>query len=376
MRQTGEMFVPRRKISLAGTTLERLFNRYLTPISIAVALMGIALVIAGPVRTAWSGRPQATAGEEASSAGQAQGSMAGLSNVSLLSPVAFTRQPIAFTTIPDRPRRTISSYTVKPGDTLFGIAEKFKIDPKTIFWSNATLEDNVHLLQPGIDLAIPPVDGVYYIADGVNTLNWAASEYQVDVNVILDSPYNELTGYTPDQAPTWGMKILVPGGKRATIWKSPVAQTTDTRTGRVVQGFMPGMGGSCSNTSGGGGTGSWVRPLNDYMITQGFYDGHGGIDLGAPVGTPVYAADSGIVIFSGWNNWGYGILVVIDHSGSGGWTTYYAHLNSRAVGCGESVGRGQYIGQVGSTGNSNGAHLHFETRWNHVPSNPAGNIGF
>ena len=376
MRRTGEMFIPRRRPGLAGTAVDRIFNRYLTPISVGVALIGIVLAIAGPVRAAWANRPQAATGGEVSSAGQTQVSLAGLSDVGALSPVDFTRQLVAFTTIPDRPRRSISSYTVKPGDTLFGIAGKFKIDPKTIFWSNAVLEDNVHLLQPGVELAIPPVDGVYYTADGANTLSWAANEYQVDVNVILESEYNELAGYTADQAPPWGMKILVPGGKRATMWKNPVVATTNPTTGKTVYTFMSGQGGSCSSISGGGGSGSWVGPLNDYMVTQGFYDGHGGIDLGAPVGTPVYAADSGVVIFSGWSNWGYGILIVIDHSGPGGWTTYYGHLNSKAVGCGEVVGRGQYIGQVGSTGNSNGAHLHFEMRWNHVPSNPAGMIGF
>ncbi len=377
MRQTGGMFIPRRGTFLAGTALERIFNRYLTPISIGVALIGIALVIVGPVRAAWANRPQTATGGAISSEGHAQASLAGLSDVSVLSPVEFTRQLIAFTTVPDRPRRSITSYTVKPGDTLSGIAAKFKIDPKTIFWSNAVLEDNVHLLQPGMELAIPPVDGVYYTADGATTLEAAAQVYKVDVNAILTSPYNELAGYTADQAPPWGMKILAPGGERDIVIKPVVTTRTDAKTGKVVTGFMLGMGGSCpAGASGSGGTGAWVKPLNSYMVTQAFYPGHNGIDLGAPVGTPVYAADSGVVIFSGWSNWGYGILVVIDHSGPGGWTTYYAHLNSRSVGCGEVVGRGQQIGQVGSTGNSNGAHLHFEMRWNHVPSNPAFNIGF
>ncbi|MBN1426884.1 MAG: M23 family metallopeptidase [Anaerolineae bacterium] len=377
MRQPGEIFIPRRKTLLAGTTLKSVFERYLTLISIAVTFIGIVLVVIGPVRAVLGSGDSLAADGNTPSTGPSTVGMASLSGVGLLDPVEFSRPMVAFTIIPERPRRSVGSYTVQAGDTLFAIAHRFSIDPKTIFWSNAVLEDDVHLLQPGMELAIPPEDGVFYTADGASTLQWAADYYKGDVNAIIDSPYNELAGYTSTDVPPWGMKILVPGGERELIWKNPVVQTTDKVTGKVMTGFMPGMGGSCpSGTSGGGGSGSFVRPVNDYMVTQTFGPGHSGIDLGAPVGTPVYAADSGVVIFSGWNNWGYGILVVLDHSGPGGWTSYYAHLNSKAVGCGQMVSRGQYIGQVGSTGNSSGAHLHFELRWNHAPSNPAGMIGF
>jgi hypothetical protein len=114
------------------------------------------------------------------------------------------------------------------------------------------------------------------------------------------------------------MKILVPGGERDMIIRPVVITTTDARTGKKVTGFMPGMGGSCpAGMVGTGGTGSWVNPMNSYMITQPYHADHNGIDLGAPVGTPVYAADSGMVIFSGWNDWGYGVLVVLDHAMAG-----------------------------------------------------------
>jgi murein DD-endopeptidase MepM/ murein hydrolase activator NlpD len=375
VRQTNEMFIHGRKSLLAETKLARLFERYLTLISIGVTLVGIVLLVVGPVRAILGKSPAPATGGGTEQAGQQVG-LASLSGVGILDPVDLSRQLVAYTIIPDRPRKAVSTYVVQAGDTLYGIAAKFNIDPKTIFWSNAVLEDDVHMLRPGVELSIPPVDGVYFASNGTNTLEQDAKNYQADVSAILDSPYNELAGYAAADVPPWGMKILVPGGKRDLAWKNPIVAVTDTHTGKTVYGFMPGMGGSCSNISGGGGTGSWVRPVNDYMITQGFHDGHTGVDLGAPVGTPVYAADSGVVIFSGWNTWGYGNLIVIDHSGPGGWTTYYGHLNSIAVGCGAVVGRGQYIGQVGSTGNSSGAHLHFEMRWNNVPSNPAGLIGF
>jgi septal ring factor EnvC (AmiA/AmiB activator) len=94
---------------------------------------------------------------------------------------------------------------------------------------------------------------------------------------------------------------------------------------------------------------------------------HQGIDQGAGTGTPVGASKAGSVIFAGWQG-GYGNLVLIDHHD--GVVTAYAHLSSIAAGSGQSVSQGQTIGNVGSTGNSTGPHLHFETRVNGNAVNP------
>ena len=96
---------------------------------------------------------------------------------------------------------------------------------------------------------------------------------------------------------------------------------------------------------------------------------HEGIDIGAGSGTPIRAAASGTVIYSGWLG-GYGNLVVIDHGG--GLSTAYAHQSSIASGNGQLVTQGQVIGYVGSTGHSTGPHLHFEVRVNGVPQDPLG----
>jgi murein DD-endopeptidase MepM/ murein hydrolase activator NlpD len=93
---------------------------------------------------------------------------------------------------------------------------------------------------------------------------------------------------------------------------------------------------------------------------------HQGIDQGASTGTPIGASKAGTVIFAGWQG-GYGNLVLIDH---GGVVTAYAHQSSMAVSSGQSVSQGQTIGYVGSTGNSTGPHLHFETRVNGSAVNP------
>ena len=94
---------------------------------------------------------------------------------------------------------------------------------------------------------------------------------------------------------------------------------------------------------------------------------HKGIDIAAPRGTPVYAADGGTVTYSGWMS-GYGYLVRIDHGN--GYVTYYGHNSKLSVSVGQHVYKGQQIARVGSTGNSTGNHCHFEIRYNGVAKNP------
>ena len=124
------------------------------------------------------------------------------------------------------------------------------------------------------------------------------------------------------------------------------------------------------------GTGQLVWPASG-PVTSGFgnrthpvFGGtrfHAGIDIGAPHGASVVAADSGVVIVSTFNS-SYGNFIVINHGN--GMTTLYAHLSSRLVGVGASVSRGQLIGRVGSTGISTGPHLHFEVAINGARVNP------
>jgi murein DD-endopeptidase MepM/ murein hydrolase activator NlpD len=149
--------------------------------------------------------------------------------------------------------------------------------------------------------------------------------------------------------------------------------------GRGGNADSSGRGGATGTTSsapaspGGGGRprpGRLLWPVPG-TVTSGFGMRwgrlHAGIDIAAPEGTPVRAADSGVVIFAGWAG-GYGNLVLVAHGG--GMVTAYAHLSSVAVGEGASVGRGSTIGAVGSTGHSTGPHLHFEVRINGQPQDP------
>lgn len=119
--------------------------------------------------------------------------------------------------------------------------------------------------------------------------------------------------------------------------------------------------------------GSGVAWPTNGSVTSGFGARwgslHAGLDIANGLGTPIRAAKAGTVILAGWNG-GYGNCVVIDHGG--GFTTLYAHMSRLRVSDGARVGQGDLIGDMGSTGNSTGSHLHFETRVNGSARDPSG----
>jgi peptidoglycan DL-endopeptidase CwlO len=120
------------------------------------------------------------------------------------------------------------------------------------------------------------------------------------------------------------------------------------------------------------GSGSMVWPVDGAFTSPfGMRWGrlHAGIDLAAPEGTPIRAADSGRVILAGWTG-GYGNYTCVSHSSS--LSTCYAHQSRYGTSVGANVGKGQVIGYVGNTGHSFGAHLHFEVRVNGSPVDPMG----
>ncbi len=261
----------------------------------------------------------------------------------------LVRSAVPFTTIPHRSRLDIVTYEVQAGDTIFGIAEKFDIKPETIMWSNPKLEQNPDMLRIGDKLVILPVDGVFHRIKKGDTLAKIAKRYKVKVEDIVNFEWNKLDG--PDALLTPGEHLIVPGGEKPYI----------VRTVSVYRGPIP------KNAKKG--VGAFVWPASG-RITQGYWNSHRAIDIGAMFGSAVVASDSGYVVYAGWDRSGYGNLVIIDHGN--GYRTYYAHLSAIFVRVGDSVARGVRIGSVGSTGHSTGPHLHFEIRYRNVQRNPLG----
>jgi len=132
-----------------------------------------------------------------------------------------------------------------------------------------------------------------------------------------------------------------------------------------------------------GPTGTYIYPLEKYRFTQGFgctiYDFepysatlgcpyHNGIDLAAPLGTPLVASDGGKVIVAGWCDCGLGLYVKIDHGN--GYYTLYGHMSEVYVTVGQKVNQGEQIGEIGSTGMSTGPHVHFIVKTADTDLNP------
>jgi murein DD-endopeptidase MepM/ murein hydrolase activator NlpD len=284
----------------------------------------------------------------------------------------IVRRAQLHTDVPSRPRVDLLTYTVKPGDTVFGIAEKFGLKPETILWGNQfVLGDNPHNLKPGQELKILPVDGALHRWSAGDGLNGVAKFFNVDPETIVEWPGNNLDptalGDFADPNIDPGTWLIIPDGKREFVsWSAPAIPRDDPSVAKVL-----GDGACGSAVSGAIGAGVFIWPANHHFLSGFDYApnaNHSGIDIDGDAGDPVYASDNGVVVFAGWNNWGYGNVVVVNHGN--GWQTLYAHLSAINVVCGQSVYQTNLLGAIGNTGNSAGAHLHFEMMYNGTKVNP------
>jgi murein DD-endopeptidase MepM/ murein hydrolase activator NlpD len=275
------------------------------------------------------------------------------------------RQANPLTTIPERVRLEVITYTVEPGDNIFFIAEKFNLSYTTIVWSNMeALQGAPWLIQPGLTLAIPPVDGAYHTVMAGESATAIAEQYAVSTDIL----YNQWNAITEGQALAEGTLLVIPGGVGEEFELNPPPS-------RAGVGTASGSWGFCGDTavSGYGANGYFILPTGSYAVS-GYVFGdrrnprHIGLDYRCRLGDPIYAADAGVVVWAGWNG-GYGNLVRVRHGN--GYETYYAHFSAYAVSCGTPVRQGQVLGYCGSTGWSTGPHLHYEIRLNGVPQNPA-----
>ena len=271
----------------------------------------------------------------------------------------ITRLADPHTEMPTRPRQDVITYTVEAGDTPISIAAKFNLRPETILWGNPMLSAEADSLRIGQVLNILPVDGVLHIVAEGETLDQLQELHSTPVADIVAFPGNNLPRGGPytliaDQ------QIIIPNGSAPIAWKEP---------GPLI---VAGQGQHSANFYAGpltsSGTGVFIWPVSPIVITQYSWAGHPAIDLDTYRGQPIWASDSGTVVYSGWDDSGYGYLVIIDH-GNGYWT-YYAHNSELLVQPGQSVMQGQTIARSGSTGNSTGDHLDFRIRQGRVFLNP------
>jgi len=252
--------------------------------------------------------------------------------------------PIA---VPQRTvRTTVLTYRVQENDTLLGIAQKFGLKGTSLLWANDALADNPDLLHVGQRLNILPVDGALHTVVKGDTIESIAAYYKVKPEVITSYPGNELS---PPYALQPGQKLIIPGGtkpyipKRVTVYEGPIPK--DAKKG----------------------SGSFAWPMSGF-ISQKFWQGHQAIDIAAPQGTPIVAADSGFVAVVRFSNVSYGNMVIIDHGN--GFQTLYAHFSVIYVEVGQSVGKGELLGLCGRTGKATGPHLHFEIIKDGIRRNP------
>lgn len=260
-----------------------------------------------------------------------------------------------------------SIYTVKEGDTFWSIASAFGMDVDTLMAINGSKNERIAI---GDTLTVKvPVPCLSVRATRTVT-------YEEDI------PFT--TRQVEDSNMYRGRSAVVTAGVvgkkevEATIVKIngiEVSRTilSETTLSEPVEKVVKVGTKTPPRTMA---TGSFIRPCSGYLTSRYGYRwgrNHNGIDVGASTGTPIYAADGGVITMSGWNG-GYGKVIVINHEN--GYVTYYAHCSRLLYSSGKRVAKGDVIAYVGNTGNSTGPHLHFEVRVNGSPRNPLNYVSY
>ena len=263
-----------------------------------------------------------------------------------------------------RTQEEIVEYVVKDNDTMWEIATKYGMSVDEIMEINPDMTDLIRagdvlklnesepLLQVKVSYTETVEQPIPYENETVNDSNLRKGLTQVVVQGV-------------DGKKKVKQEVVLVNGKQVAVNVLEEDVLQEAVTGKIKVG---------TKIVSGVGTGAFSRPAYG-TITARYGSGgsrwssgrHTGLDIAAPTGTAIYAADSGRVTFSGWKG-SYGYMVIINHGN--GYETYYGHCSKLLVSVGETVSKGDLIAKVGSTGNSTGSHCHFEVRYNGVTKNP------
>lgn len=248
-------------------------------------------------------------------------------------------------------------YTVKEDDTLLSVALELGVD----------LADMSCLLAPDFSWDQPLVIGDVLVVPATpftchkvaigESLADIAGMYGVTVDTLRGEAWNQLAG-EPRPGQNLRIPLTLPTNEPAQA--VPITQEWSLEAPTASEPMAPAPPTALPLPDDWPyGSGNFAWPVYGWL-TQGYHVGHRAIDVAAPLGTAVTAADRGVVIRAGWSTVGYGQFVIIDHQID--YITLYAHLSEILVEEGQVVKQGDLLGRVGSTGNSTGPHLHFEIR--------------
>jgi murein DD-endopeptidase MepM/ murein hydrolase activator NlpD len=193
------------------------------------------------------------------------------------------------------------SYTLKPGDTLWSLALDFGRDLDTMSCVTTPTGADAEKLTPGDTIAVPALSDLCYTVRPGDTLQGIAAQHKSTVAAIVAVPWNGFY-YAPYRVIP-KQRILIPGARtdaKPRADRSLVSRPNDQWGGTVYQDWPYGDG-------------HFIWPVEGGWISQGAGPGHMAVDIAVPLGTSVRSADRGKVLYAGWNPSGYGFRVVIDH---------------------------------------------------------------
>ena len=260
-----------------------------------------------------------------------------------------------------------ASYVVREGDTLWTAALEMGLDLEVMPCVVDPFFRRDASLVIGDALASPAGELICHEASAGETLLSVASEHGVTPDALMADAWNGFRAGADINAAlapgrfvriVMGVASAASPGFFAYMLERPIEEPPMLALARGGPVYGQGQAALApDNWPYGSGYFDWPSPG---WITQAYRNDHRAIDIAAPLGTTVTAADRGVVVRAGWNNQGYGMFVIIDHNID--YVTLYSHLDEIWVEEGDVVAQGQELGTVGSTGNSTGPHLHFEVR--------------